>query len=62
MDVGSVAVVNLIGEAVFSAEGSLAERGDDFLEGIGIVPEALTELAIEPLGRPCSVGLMPISA
>ena len=62
VDVGGVAVVEFVGEAVFGAEGGLAQRSDDFLESIGIISEALAELAIEPLGRPRGVRLMPISA
>ncbi len=54
--------MEFVGEAVFGAEGGLAERRDDFFEGIGIVPEALAELAVEPFGRPRGVNLMPISA
>jgi hypothetical protein len=46
VDVGRVAIVEFIGQAIFRAERGLGKRGDDFLEGIGIVAEALAKLAV----------------
>jgi hypothetical protein len=60
MDIGGVAVVNLVGEAVLGAEGSLAERRDDFLEGIGVVTEPLAELAAQSLGVACRFGIFQV--
>jgi len=51
-----------LGDAEFRAEEGAANLGDQFLGGIGGVPEALPEFTSETLVGAGPMGLMPISA
>ena len=50
----ALAVIQVL-QTVFGAEGSLGQTGHNFFEGVSVVAEALAELTVEPLGRPCGV-------
>ena len=62
IDVRGMAIVDLVGEAIFSAKRCLGQAGHDFFESVSVIPKPLAELSVQPLGTPCGMRLMPISA